>query len=609
MRPIPSSRPLGVALVLATMAVPACRGQVNIGSPVCGNSTKEAPEICDGSDLGGRTCANLGFDDGTLDCTSTCDAFDFSGCTHGAQCGNSEIEPPEACDGNDLDGEDCTDHGFGSGTLACASTCDAFDLSGCSDLLTCGNDVIDAPEVCDGADLDAQDCTDFDYVGGTLGCASDCMSFDLSECVSSSTCGNNEIELPELCDGSDLGGIDCRTFGFTVGELTCLPNCSQFDVSGCLDGRPCIDSLDCPVTARRCDPVLLLCVECLDDNDCSCHEVCEDRSCMAIGGQLPEDALHAHGTWASTPGQPDYAYEGSCGSDAGCESDQLCNPFTAGCVPVSASSPCTAGACPGGSLCDSRTDQCFPAALCLQDRNCCGATDVVCVTGDGDSGLCYPIECTPPEELTSTCPLEPKVTDECPGEEFCSGTGQCVECVCDADCSDVDLPRCDELRGECVRDDFCRSPDDCTTGLSCDRPAYTCTPSCTASNECSTGESCDPNDHVCRCQPDDHEPNDSVDAPLLPELPIPAEGSEIGFEGTLCDLDEDWLTMALESGNRIEIVGVGAAELTAIFEVYGSDQTTLIAWGQISISSMIPLTFAASESGTYYLRLAPWDGT
>ncbi len=47
--------------------------------PVCGNNTKETGEECDGADLGGSTCQDLGFDDGTLACDGSC-SFDTSGC-------------------------------------------------------------------------------------------------------------------------------------------------------------------------------------------------------------------------------------------------------------------------------------------------------------------------------------------------------------------------------------------------------------------------------------------------------------------------------------------------------------------------------------------------
>ncbi len=48
-------------------------------SSVCGNNVREAGEACDGSDLGGKTCAGLTFTGGTLACKANC-SFDTSGC-------------------------------------------------------------------------------------------------------------------------------------------------------------------------------------------------------------------------------------------------------------------------------------------------------------------------------------------------------------------------------------------------------------------------------------------------------------------------------------------------------------------------------------------------
>jgi len=46
------------------------------------------------------------------------------------------------------------------------------------------------------------------------------------------TCGNNIKDAGEQCDGSDLGGQTCVGLGYTGGTLSCLSNC-QFDKSGC----------------------------------------------------------------------------------------------------------------------------------------------------------------------------------------------------------------------------------------------------------------------------------------------------------------------------------------------------------------------------------------
>ncbi|MGH9867982.1 MAG: hypothetical protein ACREAA_07460 [Candidatus Polarisedimenticolia bacterium] len=63
----------GCCCAVGTPDCPAC--------PVCGNGVREAPyEICDGPDLGGRTCMSLGWAGGVLACYQDCTWWDFSGC-------------------------------------------------------------------------------------------------------------------------------------------------------------------------------------------------------------------------------------------------------------------------------------------------------------------------------------------------------------------------------------------------------------------------------------------------------------------------------------------------------------------------------------------------
>lgn len=86
---------------------------------LCGDGVIEQGEECDGENLGGQTCASLGFAaKGTLRCAE-CHA-DTSDCS---LCGNGTIDAHEQCDGADLGGRTCALLGFTGGTLDCTKTC------------------------------------------------------------------------------------------------------------------------------------------------------------------------------------------------------------------------------------------------------------------------------------------------------------------------------------------------------------------------------------------------------------------------------------------------------------------------------------------------------
>ncbi len=150
----------------------------------CGNAVLDDDENCEPGILGAFTCATLDFGPGTLRCNVRCD-FDTSGCGPALTvCGDGNREGSEQCDGGDLDGESCSSLGFGSGPgLGCSTGC-RFQTGGCPLAAECGNDLIEAAEVCDGSDLDGQDCNDFGFgPGGSLACSGDCSAYDMSSCV------------------------------------------------------------------------------------------------------------------------------------------------------------------------------------------------------------------------------------------------------------------------------------------------------------------------------------------------------------------------------------------------------------------------------------------
>ena len=196
--------------------------------PQCGNGLIEGDELCDGSDLGGITCRDFGYDRGVPECSFDCSGFDIEPCIP-PRCGDGVIEGDEVCDGVLLQGETCLTQGFDGGVLSCGAGCEEYELGNC---FRCGDDAIDPGEVCDGVALGGNSCLTEGFDAGALTCAADCDSFEITGCISFS-CGNDLIDGAEVCDGTDLGGNDCGSLGFGIGELACDAGCVAFDISGC----------------------------------------------------------------------------------------------------------------------------------------------------------------------------------------------------------------------------------------------------------------------------------------------------------------------------------------------------------------------------------------
>jgi squalene cyclase len=92
--------------------------------PYCGDGiVNRTAEVCDGSIPAELTCAAVGKGTGTLACTSLC-TLNTSGCSIPPTCGdNIRNQSFEVCDGTDLAGRTCQSLGFATGNLACASDC------------------------------------------------------------------------------------------------------------------------------------------------------------------------------------------------------------------------------------------------------------------------------------------------------------------------------------------------------------------------------------------------------------------------------------------------------------------------------------------------------
>jgi hypothetical protein len=101
-------------------------------------------------------------------------------------CGNNSKEGTEICDGTALNSKTCITQGFASGTITCNASCTGFVTTACTGApaQTCGNNIREGTETCDGTDLNSQTCTSKGYTGGELACAGNCMSFATGNCFS-----------------------------------------------------------------------------------------------------------------------------------------------------------------------------------------------------------------------------------------------------------------------------------------------------------------------------------------------------------------------------------------------------------------------------------------
>lgn len=226
----------------------------------CGDGILEVPEQCEGGDLGGGSCQQLGFYSGTLTCTDFC-TFNTSACS--GRCGDNTRSNGEQCDGDALGNATCESLGFYDGTLKCNGVC-AYDTSDCTG--KCGDSEINGAEQCDGNAFGTTTCQSLGFYGGTLSCTAACTLFS-GGC--SGFCGDGTINGVEQCDKFALNGTECEDFpGLSGGDVVkCDPEC-RFDTRLCMK---CGDG--------RCDrdrgESCLTCPDDCDQGPCCGNGICE----------------------------------------------------------------------------------------------------------------------------------------------------------------------------------------------------------------------------------------------------------------------------------------------------------------------------------------------
>ncbi|MFN2378238.1 MAG: M12 family metallo-peptidase [Candidatus Binatia bacterium] len=260
-------------VVARAQSYPTC-----FAGSTCGNGVLDAGEQCDGINLNGGTCTNRGFAGGTLSCSSNC-TFNTAQCTN---CGNNVINAGEFCDGTALGGGTCTQQGCtGGGTLACNSTCSAYNKSGCLGCPACnGNNICDAGEDCNGC---PSDCIGGSTSGAVCGNGK-CEAGNGEDCLSCpSDCNGVQGGKPQsryCCgDGAGSGPIPCSDSRCTAGGRTCttVPSTPS---SYCCGDDTCGGSENCSNCATDCAAASETCGNGKDDN-CNGQVDCHDGACSS----------------------------------------------------------------------------------------------------------------------------------------------------------------------------------------------------------------------------------------------------------------------------------------------------------------------------------------
>jgi len=315
-------------------------------------------------------------------------------------------------------------------------------------------------------------------------------------------CGDGLRQIPEECDGDDLGGSTCESIGLGPGTLACSPGC-YFNTVGC---SPCTD--DCTATdAPSCDGNTL--ISCQQNNytcwkwtrtDCTAtSQVCDEGSgtarcadsctdaCMQGQTRCMQDVLQTCGTGEN--GCLGFAAAQNCADDG-----KICREGA--CV-------CPDDACtPGASRCSGTIIQTCTAQAngcgAWENGDDCAATGWLCDAGTGEAhcvpdctSTCSPENaCTCNGSVVQTCTLQASGCLAPENTEDCAATGRACDagaCVCVHDCTDGQYQCAGNIRQRCDADAYgCRRWVDDTD---CAGAGFICSQGeCVCDNQCSSGQ-------------------------------------------------------------------------------------------------------------------------
>jgi hypothetical protein len=449
----------------------------------CGNGVVDdvLVEACDGDDLYGGDCTDLGMDNnydlpnGGLSCTSECD-YDVSECIipNGPYCGDGIINKDwEECDGNDFRSNSCTefnpidqynefntfDDNFLSGTVSSCNTFCYADVSSCSyDNCEINEDCADGYSCQDGNCVEEiQVCTDeYNPVCGELliDCepGTDCIGLSQMQTFSN-LCELNQAGANYLYDGGCVEEvctdeynpvcgellIDCEQGTDCIGlnQLQTFNNICELDQASAnylYDGT-CIEVDPCTIISPVCGQIVEQIVfegqeNVLDVTDITYNNICDLENAGA-----------------------DYLYEGECTINIYCDVGTEC-PGT----------QCVYGRCKDYLTCsvDYLPDvyECYTYDQWINS----GQPPVVfeepgCATFDGSLGYCGvpATECT--SEYSPVCGL--RSGEDLDGNLIVDEITYNNICLLEVDNADL------LYEGECEVSQFCDTELDCANNIPC----------------------------------------------------------------------------------------------------------------------------------------------
>jgi len=187
----------------------ACTSSCTFDESDCETCTEEADEQCDGGHpYYYDSCGERGDRIDTCSSSETC--LEKSGsATCDANCGNGSVDSGEDCDGTELGGSECTDLGYDGGDLGCSSSC-TFDESSCCEdeaYTQCYGGDVYYYDSCDDRGSKKEDCGTTSGCEDTSSTSAECTYEAIDNTSTPTSCGSDAYDIFTAVD-VDLDDVD-----------------------------------------------------------------------------------------------------------------------------------------------------------------------------------------------------------------------------------------------------------------------------------------------------------------------------------------------------------------------------------------------------------------